>query len=392
VPVSRPFDVAVLGLGGMGSAAAYHLAKRGRRVIGLEQHWPAHDRGSSHGRTRIIRLAYAEHPDYVPLLHRAYELWRELEAASGARLLVETGGLMIGSPHRKIVKGALESARAHGLAHRVFTPEEAKRAFPAFRLRPGEVAFLDERAGVLFPEDCVRAHHQLAAHHGAELRFGVKARVLDDLAALPDRPVQIDAGGDRIEAERVVLAAGAWTSTVARGLAPTLEVDRQVVHWFEPRSDAAAFEAGRFPVFIWDLRGEGAKPAGASSFYGIPNVRAEGVKIGFHEARERVEDPDRLRREVAPAEIERVRAILAEALPELDGKHLASSACMYTNTRDEHFAIGLARGGRAVLASPCSGHGFKFASVVGEILADLAIGGSTRHPIGFLGLDRPGLR
>lgn len=248
--MGKTYDVAVLGLGGMGSAAAAHLARRGLRVLGLEQHGPSHTLGSSHGRTRIIRLAYSEHPDYVPLLLRAYELWKELEQESGSRLLIETGGLLIGRPASSIVAGAVASAKAHGLAHRILEPQELSERYPVFRIRPGEVAFLDPRAGILFPEDSVRAHHQLAVHHGAELRFGTRARFVDDLAALPAGPVRLEANGDTIEAARVVLAAGAWTSALAGRVAPRLAVSRQVVHWFKPRSDPAALEASRLPIFI----------------------------------------------------------------------------------------------------------------------------------------------
>jgi sarcosine oxidase len=389
--MDRAFDAAVLGLGAAGSAAACHLARRGRRVIGLEQHWPAHDRGSSHGKSRIIRLAYAEHPDYVPLLARAYELWSDLERESGARLLVVTGGLMIGRPDGPIVHGALLSARTHGLPHRLYDANELRAERPAFRLRPHEVALLDERAGVLFPEDCIRAHHELAVRHGAELRFGARARFVDDPADLPPGPIVLEANGERIRAERVVLAAGAWTSAVGGKLAPPLEVNRQVVHWFEPAPSARAFfEPGRFPVFIWDLGGAGALPAGVSSFYGIPDLRGEGTKVAFHQAKE-VTEPDRLRREVGSDEVERMRTVLRDVMPELDGRHVRSSACLYTNTKDEHFAVGTVAEGRVVLASPCSGHGFKFASVLGEILADLALDGRTRHPIAFLDPKRAAL-
>lgn len=391
MPGSKTYDVVVLGLGGMGSAAAAHLARRGKKVLGLEQHGPSHDRGSSHGKTRIIRLAYSEHPDYVPLLRRAYELWRELETDVGQSLLVETGGLLIGRRESSIVAGALASAFRHGLAPDVLEATDVARRFPQFRLRKGEVAFFDGRAGVLFPEDAVRAHHQVAVRHGAELRFGARARFVREPASLRDEPVRLEVNGETVEAERVVLAAGAWTSLVAGGVAPPLEVSRQAVHWFQPAADPAAFDPRRFPLFIWGLKGESAHPSGVSSFYGIPPFRGDAVKVGFHFPRE-LADPDRLRRDVSPAEVEAVRAILREVMPELAGRHVASSACMYTSTRDEHFAIGPVAHGRVVLASPCSGHGFKFAPVIGEILADLVTSGKTRHDLGLFALDRKALR
>lgn len=381
--MGKPYDVAVIGLGAAGSAAAFHLARRGKRVIGLERFWPAHDRGSSHGRTRIIRQAYFEHEDYVPLLLRAYELWRELEAESGRELLLVTGGLMIGSPGSSVVSGALESARAHGLPHRVLDGGDLGREFPQLRVEPGEIALLEPEAGILFPEDCVRAHLDLAVRRGAELRFGVEAAFPRDPLAPGDGPVEIDAGGERIEAGRVVVTAGAWTMRLLPSLDIPLSVERVFVLWLEPTSDAAAFAPGRFPIFIWKRPGE--------VFYGFPAVRGDGVKVAFHHGGRTV-DPDHVPREVTEDEVARMRRALARAIPALDGRLLGASTCIYTNTKDEHFAIGLLGGGRVALASACSGHGFKFSSVVGEVLADLATAGTTRLPIGFLGLDRPSLR
>lgn len=377
------WDVAVIGLGAMGSAAACHLARRGKRVIGLERFWPGHDRGSSHGRTRITRVAYFEHPDYVPLLKRAHELWRDLELETGRDLLIETGGLMIGPRESAVVSGALESARRHGLRHRLLEGAELARAYPQFRFRPEDVALHEEDAGVLLPEECVRAHHELALRAGAELRFGAPASFVVDPRETTG-PVEIEANGQRILAEKVVVTAGAWMSSVLpKGSGPRLNVERNVVFWFEPLRDPGAFAPPRLPIWIWDYPGHVS--------YGIPAVKGDAPKVAFHHMREPT-DPDHLRRSVSMEEVETMRVRLAKAIPDLNGRLVAASACLYTNTEDEHFAIGPIAGGRVIIASACSGHGFKMSSVVGEVLADLAADGRTRHPIGFLSLEREGLK
>jgi sarcosine oxidase len=340
-------DVTVLGLGVMGSAAAYHLAKRGLRVLGLEQFQPAHNQGSSHGRTRVIRQAYFEHPDYVPLVLRAYELWRELQAETKRTLMVKTGGLMIGPADGPVLRGSLESARRHSLPHRLLTRTQLAQEYPFMRFRPQDEALWEDEAGVVFAEESVLAFQDRARELGAELRFGVKG-------AIPDG--------------KCVVAAGSWLSELVPQF--PVKVERQVMHWFDSPQ--------RTPLFIWDY--------GTPAFYSIPDVRGDGVKIALHHAGE-ITSPDRIRRDVSPDEIEGVRARLRETLPSLAERYRTSVTCMYTNTPDEHFAIGVLRP-NLVVASACSGHGFKFAPVIGEIIADLVIDGKTRHPIGPFGLDR----
>lgn len=387
------WDVVVLGLGAAGSAAACHLARRGARVLGLEQHGPLHALGSSHGRTRIIRVAYFEHPDYVPLLRRAWELWRALERDAGRELLLQTGGLMIGPPGGEVVAGALRSAREHGLEHRLLDAAELRREHVTLAPEDHEVAVHEPDAGVLFTEACLQAHLERAVAAGAELRFGARAR----LAEVPaSGPITLELGGPRpetIQAEKVVLAAGAWTTRLLSGHPelgprPRLHVERNWVAWLEPVDGpgSPAFAPGRFPIFIWDRPGELAH-------YGFPAVRGDLPKVAFHHAGQGQppQDPDAAR--PGPTDEQR-RALLArlrETIPALAGRIAQTSTCLYTNTSDGHFVLDRLAGGRLVLASPCSGHGFKFATVLGEVLADLTLDGSTRHPIGFLGLGRPGL-
>ncbi|MDP3718150.1 MAG: N-methyl-L-tryptophan oxidase [Acidobacteriota bacterium] len=359
--LSRTFDTIVVGLGGMGSAAAAHLAARGQRVLGLEQFQPAHDRGSSHGRSRVIRLAYFEHPAYVPLLRRAYELWRRLETDTGRRLLQVTGGLMIGAPDSEVVSGSLRSAREHGLAHEMLDAAEIHRRFPPFTPRQETVGFYETEAGSLFPEEAIRAHLDVAVAGGAHLHFD---EPVDDWRVTAPGTVEVTTPRARYEAGRVVLAPGAWASQLFKLPDLPLTVEPQVLYWFEPAGGSALFSPERFPIYIWDL-GDGVQ------FYGFPADEEGRVKVAFF--RTKTGDEPSLRSALAPF------------VPSLASGSLVDTApCRYTLTPDHHFVIGLHPDhAQVVVASPCSGHGYKFASVVGEILADLAIGGATRHPIGL---------
>ena len=367
------FDVIVLGLGGMGSAAAAHLAAGGQRVLGLEQFQPAHAFGSSHGRSRVIRLAYFEHPSYVPLLLRAYELWEQLERDSGRSLLTITGGLMVGTPESEVVSGSLRSAREHGLAHEMLDAAEIRRRFSPFTPGPGIVALHEPRAGVLRPEEAIHAHLERACADGADLRFG--ERVVDWHAG-PSGSVEVRTMRERHEAGRLVIAPGAWAPALFKLPSLPLEVERQVLYWFDPVGGAAAFAADRFPIYIWDL-GAGVQ------CYGFPADEA-GVKVAFFRTGGGARcTADSVERVVEPDEVIAMRHALAPCLPALASGRLTETAtCMYTLTPDHHFVIGLHPDhSQVVIASPCSGHGYKFASVVGEILAELAIEGTTRQPI-----------
>ena len=373
------YDVIVLGLGGMGSAAARHLARRGAAVLGLEQFTPAHTLGASHGDSRIVRKAYFEHPDYVPLLRRAYPLWDELGTDIGQPLFVRTGALMIGAADSAVVTGTLASANRWGLDHEVLDADQMRQRYPQFSLRPGEVAVFETDAGYVRPEDVVRAHLDLAQRDGAELRFGVK---VTDWRLDGDGVLVAFAGG-QARARRLVLAAGAWTGPLAPDLGVPLRVGRRIMHFLRP-ADPTQYEAGRFPVYIFQTDPDDV-------IYGCPRVGgpADGVKVGFH-YRGGDADPDLIDRAVSPAEREQMRDLLAERIPGLAGEHVEARVCMYTLTPDEHFVIDLLPGsaGRVAVAAGFSGHGFKFTPVVGEILADLALTGSTDQPIDFLRASR----
>lgn len=374
------YDVIVIGLGGMGSAAACQLARRGVRVLGLERFGAAHDQGSSHGNSRIIRQAYFEDPVYVPLLLRAYELWAELERESGKQLLTITGGLMIGRPDSAVVAGATRSAREHGLAHELLDAAAIRRRFPPFRVANDEVALYEERAGFVHPEASVRAHLDVAARYGAELHFHEPAL---DWTATPNGGVRVTTARGVYEAARAVIAPGAWAPELLAGLGLPLTVERQVLFWFDPPAGLAPFAIGNFPIFIWET-------AAGYELYGFPAQPGPpgGAKVAFF-YKGWPADPNNVERTVHPNEVDEMRAALEQYLPGLNGPLLATATCLYTLTPDHHFVIAPhPELPQITIASPCSGHGYKFASVIGEVLADLATTGATPHSLARFDLAR----
>jgi sarcosine oxidase len=370
----HPYDVVVVGLGGMGSAAAYHLARRGQRVLGLERFGPAHDRGSSHGNSRIIRQAYFEDPAYVPLVLRAYELWDELEEESGEEILTLTGGIMMGPGGSRTVTGSIESAEAWGLDYEVLDAGDIRARFPLFRVHDDLVALYEKNTGILRPERAVRAHLDAATSRGAELHFeepAISWEVVGD-------GVRVTTEQNTYEAARLVVSAGPWAPQLLSEMGLPLEVQRLVQFWFRPKNGIEPFALGTFPVWIWEL------PDGLQ-FYGFPNHDGEetGVKVAFFRVGP-ICTPDTIDRTVHPEEVEQMREYLRMGIPDLDGEFLRAKTCMYTNTPDEHFVISThPEHPQVSIAAGFSGHGFKFTSVVGEILADLATEGTTDHPIGL---------
>ena len=350
----------------MGSAAAAHAASRGKRVLGLEQFQPAHDQGSSHGRSRVIRLAYFEHPSYVPLLRRSYELWRTLEERTGRRLLQITGGLMIGSPDSAVVSGSLRSAREHSLDHEILDAAQIRRRFPPFTPEPGTVALFENEAGVVFPEEAIRAHLDVAVDHGARVHFDER---VEEWNVASSGRIDVRTSRGRYECERLILAPGAWASELFKIDWLPLEIEPQQLHWFEPAGGDAPFAPDRFPIYIWDL-GTGVQ------FYGFPADDEGRVKVAFFRSKVKGEDA--------------IREALRPCLPALAGGVLVETvSCKYTLTPDQHFVIGHhPEFSNVTIASPCSGHGYKFASVIGEILADLAIDDASRHSIGLFAPGR----
>lgn len=374
-------EVLVVGCGGMGAAACAHLAIRGTRVIGLEQFSTGHVRGSSHGHSRVVRTAYFEHPDYVPLLLRAFELWDDLTDRTGIDCLHRCGAMFCGLPDSEVYVESLASARQHGLAVEDLDPEALSARFPQFAFPPGMAAVLEPGAGFVIPEHGIEAHLHVARNHGADVREGVKVKRIE----AHDAEVTVQTTHGTFIAEKVVVTAGAWAASLLADHGLPLEVHRQVLCWFEAQQPEACDEH-RMPA--WILSEQGGHSQG--DYYGIPTWADQpgppGVKIGCH-GPGTVVDPDLPVAGVTDEEQARFERAIHRLLPGVLGQVLHSTTCLYTMSPDGHFVIDTLPGAdRVVVAAGFSGHGYKFAPVVGEILADLALEGRTRHPAAFLGL------
>jgi sarcosine oxidase len=370
---ANTFDVIVVGVGAMGSAACFELARRGVRVLGLEQSGIAHDRGSSHGLSRMIRLAYYEHPDYVPLLRRAYERWKELEWLSGQTVLNLTGGLYMGPADGVLVSGSLESARRHHLPGESLDHAAILARFGQFKLPQDFSAVYEPMAGYIAPERAVSLLARQAQLAGAVIHGHEPVRDWQS----DTRGVTVITDRARYSATQLVFCGGSWSARLLRDLDVQLVVTRQVMGWLWPR-EPARFDATQFPC--WAIE----RPDG-SIYYGFPMAADEpGLKMAHHH-RGPVTDPDHVAREITEADEREIRAIALEFLPAAIGPIVSIRVCLYTNSPDSHFIIGRHPGHERVsIACGFSGHGFKFASVIGEILADLAAKGSTTLPIEFL--------
>jgi sarcosine oxidase len=370
------YDVIVAGVGGMGSAAVYHLAARGKRVLGLERFDVPNDLGSSHGITRIIRLAYYEDPSYVPLLRRSYELWRELQGQAGEQILHIVGGIDAGPPNSAVVEGSLRSCAQHDLPHEVLTSAELTRRYPGYRLPSDSVAVFQPDGGFLLPERCIVDHVVLAQARGAEVHG--RERVLEWQPRSSGVQVTTDRG--TYEAERLVISAGAWAPTLLEPAAKLLIPERQVLAWLQPRR-LELFQPERFPVFNLVVE-EGR-------YYGFPVFGVPGFKFGRYHHREERVDPETIDRDGRPADEAVLRAFAERYFPDGAGPTMALKVCMFTNSPDEHFVIDQHPDyPQVTFAAGFSGHGFKFCSVVGEILADLATRGTTSHDVSLFRLAR----
>ena len=373
------YDVAIAGLGGIGSAIAAHCAGRGASVIGLEQFGPAHDRGSSHGRSRMIRQAYFENPAYVPLVLRSYELWRDLEKQTGEELLRITGVLSAGAENSEIISGTQRSSMQHGLALENLSHRQVRERYPGVRLLPDEVALFEPKGGVLDPEKAVRAHLKAAQSAGAELRFETAMR---NWEATADGVTIHLADGEKILAKKLILSLGPWFKEALDGLGVPLRIQRNVQVWFSPSTNS--YQASRFPAFLLDRDGLPAP------LYGFPDF-GDGVKAAFHGSGA-LTTADELDRDVQISrDVEPVARALEEWMPGAAATFREAKPCMYSLTPDSHFVIDHHPAhANVVLCGGFSGHGFKFAPVIGEVAADLALDGESRHRIDFLSLKRFG--
>ena len=375
------YEVAVLGCGGMGSAACRHLAARGVNVVGLEQFGRLHDHGSSHGHSRVVRQAYFEHPDYVPLLKRSFQLWDELAEESGMPCLLRIGALFAGPADSEVYAGSLRSAREHELAIQELDHKTLCERYPQFAFDSDTVGVFEPTAGLVIPENGIAAHLELAERDGADIRENIKVESVET----SDTGIVVRTSSGSLRAERLVVTAGAWTSRFISCPGMPLEVHRKVFCWFEPL-DLEACDSARMPVWIIG----GGRSAHAGDYYGIPTWVTQpgprGVKVGFH-GPGTIVDPDTCARTVPEDVIARFRHDIHELLPGVLGEVMHSTTCLYTMSPDGHFIVDHAPGDeRVVLGCGFSGHGYKFAPVIGEILADLAIDGVSSLPVEFLGL------
>lgn len=373
---SKRYHVIVIGVGGMGSATIYHLARRAKRVLGLEQFDIPHEMGSSHGHTRIIRLAYYEHPSYVMLLRRAYELWREIEREANEKLLYTTGSIDAGPADSWVFKGSLQSCLEHDLPHEVLTSRELTQRYPGYQLPHDIMAVFQPEGGFLLPERCIVSYVTAAQARGAEIHGREKVidwePTRDGVRVRTDRAVY--------EADRLVITAGAWTSRLVDSLAGLAVPERQVLAWLQPyRPELFVHE--RFPVF--NLLVEEGR------YYGFPIFSVPGFKFGRYHHLEELSAPDEVDFECHPRDEQLLRAFAERYFPDGAGPTMSLKACMFTNTVDNDFIIDLHPNYPQIsFATGFSGHGFKFASVIGEIMADLAERDTTRHNIELFHLDR----
>jgi len=366
----RSYDVAIVGLGAMGSAALYAIAARGQRVIGFDRFQLADSRSSSFGESRIIRLAYSENPAYVPLLRGAYRAWRRLEEATGESVLILTGILEAGAPGGTQVEGSLRSAEEHDLPHERLTPRQVSDRFPAFRVPSDWTCVFSPDGGVLLPEKAIGLFVALAQSLGATTRLNT--RVLEVQPAGDGVRIKLE-DGEVIEAASTIISAGPWIADLVPQLRHRLTLTRQPLLWFDPL-DAHLVRPDRMPVFLFQEKDQVG--------YGLPDVCGSGVKAAFHSSGGPLISADQPRVEVSKSEEMALRAFLQRYVPPAAGAVHRTSLCAYTRSPDGHFVLGLhPEAPQIVLASPCSGHGFKFASIIGEILADLALDQSTKWPI-----------
>ena len=355
------FDAIVVGIGGMGSAALFELSKSGKKVLGIEQFGLAHDLGSSHGASRIIRLAYSEHPSYVPLVQRAYKLWQNLEDLSGEKILHVTGSIHIGFKDSKIFIGSKESCEFHDLRHEILNGKEISKRFPAFKLPQDILSVFQPDGGFLNPEKSIESFVKLASSFGAELHYHEK---LLDWNPTTEGGVRIRTNLGEYEADNLIFTTGAWTGKILPSFQNKLIPERQVMGWFDTKK-SSMFLPEQFPV--WTM----LVPEGR--FYGFPEFQSPGFKIGlYHHLFENV-DPDELDHSLITEKDEQVlRNCVSEYFPDANNQMIHGKVCMFTNTPDEDFIVDrIPEFPQIIIAAGFSGHGFKFCSVIGEIIASL---------------------
>ncbi len=382
------YDSVVLGLGAMGSAALYQLAKRGRKVLGLDQFSPPHAFGSSHGDTRITRLAIGEGEHYTPLVMRSHEIWREIERETGIKLLTITGGLVMSSRAKTsrlhvqdFFATTVAAAKRFRIAHDILDAKAIRRRFSQFNVRDDEIGYYESEAGFVRPEACIRVQLNLAKKYGATIHTEHKVLGFEPSGAT----VAITTDKDKYLADRLIVSAGAWLpQLIGETYAKPFAVRRQTLFWFAPKGPVTPFLPGNFPIYIWELQGR------KQAIYGFPAVDGEsgGVKVATQQY-ETTTTPDTVERNVSAAEATAMYEYIAPYLPGLSSTCVKAVACLYTVTPDAEFVIDFhPEFPHVIIASPCSGHGFKHSAAIGEALAELAIDGKSRFDLSAFGLGR----
>jgi sarcosine oxidase len=379
---NNEYDVIVIGVGSMGSATCSHISDRGYRVLGLEQFNVVHELGSHAGQSRIIRKAYFEHPDYVPLLQRAYENWKQIEVQTNLEIYHKTGIVYFGTPDNPTMAGIRNAARLYDLPVQKLSTTEGKTKYPYFKPSPDFEILLEEDAGFVTPEKAIRAYAENAIRNGVVIR--TNENVLH-WQRINDK-VQVTTATARYTAQKLVITAGSWTSKLIPEFQSTLKVTRQMLAWIQP-DNPDAFVLGNFPCWFIEDPDLGL-------FYGFPMLAEKkfgppgGLKLAHHYPGEKA-DPDHRQTDIPAGTEENIRYILRKYIPDAGEKIAVLKECLYTYSPDTNFIIDhFDNDKRVTIACGFSGHGFKFASVIGEILADLALKGSTDLPIDFLRLKR----
>ena len=383
------FETIVIGLGAMGSASVYQLSKKNNKVLGLDQFAPPHKLGSTHGETRITRQAIGEGEEYVPLSLRSYEIWEELERKTGKNLLTITGGLIVGSDSaqslhgsRRFLQTTIDTARKFNISHSVLTSDELKERFPQFRIEDNYIGYYEDKAGFLRPELCVETQIELARQQGARINFNEKVR---QLVPLTDGSVEVRTDKGIYNANKVIVSAGPWITEIFPEYTDLFKVYRQVLYWFDlPENSPTEYLPENFPVFIFVGTGE-------NDIYGFPAIDGSngGLKVAFEEY---VTDttPEKINREITEEETKRAyNKYIARHLPELNNKCVKAAACLYTVTSDSRFVIDThPEHLNIIIASPCSGHGFKHSAAIGEALSELAINGKSNFDLSAFKISR----
>ena len=380
--LSPYYDVIVIGVGAMGSSTLYHLSKvPNLKVLGIDQFYPPHTNGSSHGETRITRQIYFEHPSYVPMIKKSYPMWRKLESETNTQLFVQTGGIYIGENEGILMKGTIKTAKEHNFEIKILKAKEIMERFPAYHVPENFVGIYDPTAGILFPEKCVESFISEARKSGAQLNFGEK---VINIQSSPNYETVVTDKGNYY-AKKLIISAGAYVTSLLKDEKLPLKVEKKKIFWMEPvKGFKEDFTPEKFPIFLI------ADDKTNIILYGFPNILGTGVKSAMHVNKaDYVQDVYNIDRTIEEKDLKEFKERISLYLPKVFGKLNKLSTCLYTMAADDNFVIDfLPRNKNIILASPCSGHGFKFSVIIGEILKDLALYGKSEFDLSLFNIKR----